>query len=369
MKSYKIILALGISALTLASCADKAFINGVLADAPGKEIVLKKLNINTYNVLDTVKTKADGAFSYSLKMEKGQPEFVYVFYGDKRIAGLLLEAGEKVQVKADTLGRYETSGSEGSALLAEVDAAQAAFAAKLEAATDDKDINKAFIERYRDALKFIMSNQKSLSVIPVLFENIVDGLPLFNKPTDAIMFRSTLDSLKTVYPKSGYVKALERETSRRETGLVVDSKIKTADALGYPDIVLPDFNGKKVALSSLNGNKAILVLFWTSEDPTHSFINSDALLPIYNDFHSQGFEIYSVGVDVDKARWGSMVSAQKLPWINVNDGLGTYSPAVASFNVTEIPTSFLIVDGEIVESAGIQNPDEFRKELGKLLRQ
>ena len=370
MKSYKIILALALSALTLASCADKASIKGVLAGAPGKDIVVAQLNINAFNALDTIKTSNDGSFAYKLKMEEGQPKFVYLFYGQTRVAGLLLEAGENVEIKADTLGHFETIGSSGSAKLAEVDAAQRAFAAKVEAAQSDREITKAYIDHYREALKFVMSNQKSLCVIPVLFENVAEGFPLFSNATDAIMFRSTLDSLKTVYPESAYVKSLEKETIRREQSLGVDSILKGAGEFSYPDINITDINGKKVSLSSaVDANKVVLVHFWNSSDPSNSILNNDALLPIYNEFHSKGFEIYSVCVDADKAQWGSVVRSQKLPWINVNDGLGAYSSTLALYNVTNIPSSFIIANGEVNATIGIKGVDGLRKELGKWLRQ
>ena len=79
MKSYKIaVLALG--ALALVSCAQKAQIKGTLADAGESQLIVKQLNINTYNVLDTISTKADGSFAYSIDVAKGQPEFIYLFH-------------------------------------------------------------------------------------------------------------------------------------------------------------------------------------------------------------------------------------------------------------------------------------------------
>ena len=82
---------------------------------------MKLLNVNRYDVLDTVKTDASGKFSYKVNVEKGQPEFLYVYHNDKRVASLLLEAGDKVNVTADTLGNYTVEGSEESARLALVE--------------------------------------------------------------------------------------------------------------------------------------------------------------------------------------------------------------------------------------------------------
>ena len=369
MKNYKAIPALVISTLVLASCADRAFISGVLADAPGKDIVVAQLDINTFNTVDTIKTGNDGSFSYKLKVEEGKPQFVYLFYGQTRIAGMLLEAGERVKVTADTLGHFETTGSEGSLKLAEVDAAQAAFVAKAGAATTNQEVSKAYIDHYREALRFVMENQKSLCVIPILFEIVSEGFPLFSNATDAIVFRSTLDSLKTVYPQSGYVKALEKETLRRENGLGFNNIISGANQLGYPNLNLPDIKGKKVELKSLvESNKVVLVHFWNSSDPAQSILNNDSLLPVYEEYRDKGFEIYSVCVDPDKAQWGSVVLSQKLPWVNVNDGLGTASNSLSLFNVSSLPASFIISGGEIEATADVKGADGLRKELDKCFR-
>ena len=126
MKNYKI-TALALSVLALASCADKAQFKGVLTGAPGRQIIVKELAVNVFNVLDTIKTSSDGSFSYKLDVAEGQPEFVYLFCGDTRVAAMLLEKGEKAEIVADTLGNYTVSGSEGSEKLRQVEICKAAF--------------------------------------------------------------------------------------------------------------------------------------------------------------------------------------------------------------------------------------------------
>ena len=93
------------AALIAAACTPVAKIEVTLDSAPSSEVVMKLLNINQYEVLDTLKTDASGRFTYKVNVEEGQPEFVYVYYNDKRVVSLLLEAGDKVTVSADTLLR------------------------------------------------------------------------------------------------------------------------------------------------------------------------------------------------------------------------------------------------------------------------
>ena len=85
----------------LVSCGSNARIDGTLTDAASSEVIVKLLESNRYEVLDTVKTDASGHFSYKVDVAEGQPEFVYIFYKDKKIASLLLEAGDKVEVEVN----------------------------------------------------------------------------------------------------------------------------------------------------------------------------------------------------------------------------------------------------------------------------
>jgi hypothetical protein len=366
MKNCNKILALALSVLTLAACGDKAHIRGTLEGAPNRKLVVKQLDVNVYRDLDTIKTGANGAFRYDVAVAPGQPEFIYLFYGNTRVAGLLLEKGETVTVQADTLGRYTVSGSEGSSELAKVEKAQADFLADLAAhESEPTAMTKIYVQHYRNNVKYVLEHPYSLTTVPVLFEKLGDD-SIFSQNTDAILFRQAADSLLSVYPDSRYVKALSREADRRGRIMELNNQLQQAGEAPFPDIVLPDIKGERQALSKVNA-KVVLVHFWDAADAAQKMLGIDSLLPLYRDFHARGFEIYSVCVTPDKPAWASVVLAQKLPWINVNDGLGGASPAVITYGVTEVPNSFLIVNGEL-SSKPISGVDALRKELARLLK-
>lgn len=366
MRSYKI-LAAAAAALALASCAQEAKISGKIEGAGDSRIVVRQLDVNVYSVLDTIKTKADGSFSYSVPVKKGQPEFIYLFRGDTRIAALLLESGEKAVVSADTLGNYSIEGSEGSTKLAEVDKAYADFIkSMLAAGNDGPKMAKAYLDHYRASVRYVMSNPYSMTTIPVLYESIGEGTSVFNQPTDALFFRAAADSLKTVYPESRYVKALDKEAARRMKILEIDGMIRTAEERSYPDITLPDIKGERRALSAVDA-KVVLLHFWDATDAAQKMLNIDTLLPVWKEYHDRGFEIYAVCVSPDKAAWGSVVNSQKLPWINLNDGLGAASPAVVTYGVTSLPNSLLIVDGQL-STEPVKGAAGLRKVLDRELR-
>ena len=149
----------------------------------------------------------------------------------------------------------------------------------------------------------------------MFFEQLGDS-PVFAQETDGILFRQGADSLKTVYPDSRYVKALDREAERRMRILEVVNQVRNAPESNFPDIKLPDTKGEKRALSEVDA-KVIMVHFWDEGDAAQKMMSLDTLLPIYEKYHPRGFEIYSVCVSVDKPEWASSVLGQKLPWINV----------------------------------------------------
>ena len=121
MKRFSTLAVLLVAVLATAACAKTTRIEGTLAGAPDSQVIVKLLDVNAYKVLDTLKTDASGAFSYKMDVLPGQPEFVYLFYGDRKIASLLLENGDRVRVSADTLGAYTVEGSPESEKLQQIE--------------------------------------------------------------------------------------------------------------------------------------------------------------------------------------------------------------------------------------------------------
>ena len=367
------------AAALIAACTPTARIDGTIGTAPSSEVIVKLLDVNRYEVLDTVATDAAGKFSYKVEVEKGQPEFVYVFYKDTKVASLLLEAGDKVAVTADTLGSYTVEGSEESQKLAQVEKDYAAaltklndIALRMEAASgaeaDElrRALGKEYVEYYRNCVRYILQNSKSLTVVPVLYQNFGADLPVFSQTTDAIHFVNVSDSLATVYPDSKYVKALRKEAERRYNYLELESYLQNAEAIGYPEIELPDINADKIKLSEVD-SKVIMVYFWSASNAGQKMFNLDVLKSLYDDYHKKGFEIYQVSLDVDKTSWAQVVKQQNLPWINVCDSRGADSPYVRTYNIGAVPAIFIIADGELVDGQ-VTDEKSLRKLLDKLTR-
>jgi peroxiredoxin len=141
----------------------------------------------------------------------------------------------------------------------------------------------------------------------------------------------------------------------------MDLTMQNARETTFPEIELPSMDGSKVSLGSVD-SKAVLVYFWQASDASQKMFNQDVLLPLYNQYHPKGLEIYAVSLDTDKGVWASAVKSQNLPWINVCDGRGAASPAAVVYNISSLPVAHLIVDGRL-SPVEIKSENDLRRVL------
>jgi len=369
MKSFK--LAAGAALVLLAAaCGKNTRIEGTLHETPDSQVIVKLLDVNRFQVLDTVKTDAKGQFTYALDLKEAQPEFVYLYYGDRQIASLLLQKGDKVKVETDTLGVYTVEGSEESLKLQKVEQEYNSFISDVNRIlsrenTPEGPLSRRYVAYYRDRVAYVMGNSKSLTVVPVLFQQVNPTFQVFGQPTDGIMMQAICDSLKTVYPESRYVRALEKEAQRRISVLEMNNRLQNADEVGYIDISLPGIDGQNIKLSDKLG-KVTMIYFWQATTEQKLF-NLDALVPIYEQFANKGFEVYAVSLDNDKAAWAAAIRNQKLPWVNVCDTRGAQSPYVSAYGIGSLPMVWFIVDGNIDNEARVRNAEDIKDYLRRKL--
>lgn len=326
-------------------------------------VVLQKLNFNKLQPIDTIYTNQNGAFKYKVELQSESPAFYYLYKESAQIAAIVLLPGDNITLNVAEGGKCSVEGSSESSMLQVLNnklAETAATLQKLANEIDDpntttakatelsKEMGRIYVAQKREAIRHIMENPYSITSAALLFHKITPTLPLFSENSDMVIFQRVHDSLKTVYPKSELLPAILDEIGVRKSAYDISQKLNAASMVGFPDIVMPDINGDIQSLSSLTG-KVIILSFWSVAQTDHKMFNND-LVEIYNKYHDKGLEIYQVALDVDKPTWASAVKGQNLPWINVNDGNGNVSPAVSTYNITKIPSMFIInKEGDIVE--------------------
>jgi peroxiredoxin len=386
--SFAVISCGGSDKKEAASGVSRASLEGTL---PSSEYVLARYDNNMMLDVDTLKAE-NNKFKFDFAIKKGHPEFVYVISGDDVVVPVLLEADAEVKVDIDADGNVKLEGSEASLKLMEsqkeyyaVSAKLDSLAAQIESASKAKsselvsEMGRVFLDYHKAANRYVMENSHSMTVIPVLYRRLPFGAqmrPVFNEETAPYLYRMIADSLAENYPDSRYVKALRAASegifNQREIQKLVDN----TEASGYLDIELPGLDGKNKKLSDVD-SKVILLYFWTSEQAKQNLFNVEILKPIYDKYHSKGFDIYQVSLDTDKVHWATTIMGQDLPWTNVCDTRGAASQYVSLYNLyyqTEdgnvgiaLPSAFVIHNGDLIDGQ-IVDEASFRKLLDKLLK-
>jgi len=359
----RIILLASAVLMLAASCvkSNTAKIEGTVESHTDSCLVLQYLDLNTLQPVDTIEIAENGSFKTAVSLKDENPAFYYLFDGETQIAALILLPGDKVSLTFDKYGDYEIEGSEESSLLKTLDEAfyearvdLESYAGKMEMASDAllaqeyaRSMSHRYVNYKKAVIKHMMEHPKNISSAILPFQKFNENLPVFNETTDVLLFRQLCDSLKTVYPAAQLVTALEDEVNRRQSAFDFSQKINQMEAVSYPELNLPDVNGQSQILSSLEG-KVIVLAFWTVSNTDSKMFNQE-FIDVYNRLHDSGLEVYQVSLDVDKSKWASTVKAQNIPWISVNDGLGTTSPACKNFNITYLPAMFVFGrNGDII---------------------
>ena len=116
------------------------------------------------------------------------------------------------------------------------------------------------------------------------------------------------------------------------------------NTVGYPytDFSCKNAAGETVALSSLVGpGRWVLLDFWATwcqpcmQEVPH-------LKKAYEAYKGKGFEIYGVSLDKDLTKWRKVVEDKGLNWINVAKEKGGGFDPTAIYNISSIPSNFLI---------------------------
>ncbi|MFZ5939306.1 MAG: peroxiredoxin family protein [Bacteroidota bacterium] len=142
--------------------------------------------------------------------------------------------------------------------------------------------------------------------------------------------------------------------------------------LRAPELSYLSPEGKDLALSSLKG-KIVLIDFWASWCSPCRQENPN-LVRTYAKYHDssfkggEGFEIYSVSLDTDKAQWMAAIDSDKLTWpSHVSDLKGWKSVPAAQYHVQGIPWNFLIDGNGIILAVNLRG-ELLEKKLEELRR-
>ncbi len=313
-----------------------------------REIYLERLDLNTTQIVDSTKISDDGTFTLRADAVS-EPTFFRATLSNGKSLIFVADSTEIVEVTADNNNWQQSLSfsTEESQKLQEIVVLgmnlQDDFL-RLKEGQDEQFLE--VLTTYKQKIKdFIFENPRSMASYYALFQTVYD-LHVFDvlDADDQILFSTVATSMNLFYPEGertqhlcDYVlqaKAIQHRQSATQQLIDVAEEIKS------PEIKMPDRNGKEIALSSLRGNVVILQ-FWMSEDQTSRTLNHQ-LKKLYSKYHSKGLEIYQVSLDGSKVLWEDALQTDNLTWTNVCDLLGANSSGALSYNVTEVPTNFIL---------------------------
>ncbi|MGE0019192.1 MAG: thioredoxin-like domain-containing protein [Draconibacterium sp.] len=339
-------------------------IKGKITHAGGDTIYLEELQLSTVKPVSKVKIDDNGEFK--LKGQTTIPTFYLLKLANHSFITLLVDSIDQVYIEADAANfgkEYLVEGSLGSIQVKELTETLNRTEYKLDSLQSlntlsqgnpdyellktrwNQEYTKIINDQNQYSVDFVLKNPFSMASVFALYQKYKDGSYVIK---DLQTMRTAASALNAIYPNSMMVKALYENTLQylREQKAAEIKQLIAEQGINSPEIILPDINNRKVALSSLRG-KVVLLHFWAAEDAGSRLLNP-LLVDAYAKYHAKGFEIYQVNVGNSRSEWLDAIDTDGLKWINVGDLNGS-NDAALNYNIQSIPYNYLLDrDGSIV---------------------
>ena len=374
------LLALVLVGMSACENGPKFKVQGEVADAENKTIYLEASGLEGIVLLDSVKLKANGNFSLAGARPE-IPEF-YRLRMDGKVINFVVDSTETVSIKAEAAKfdtDYTIDGAESNQKIKELVLLQAELQQKVDKLSQSKlpagiaqTQLATLINEYKNKVKksYIYEAPNKPYAYFALFQTLGGYMifdPLANKD-DVRCFAAVATSLNNIYPHADrsrnlynmVIKGLKNTREPRQENVEIDPSIIKES--GIIDIKLKDLKGKERSLTELAG-KVVLIDF-TIYNNTMSATHNLALRELYNKYHEKGLEIYQISLDADEHFWKT--SADNLPWICVRDEKASYSNYIQLYNVTQLPTIFLVDRSNSLNARG-ENIEDLEAAIQKLL--
>ena len=367
-----------ISSILFSCQKEQSFsISGQITDAENKILYLEQIGISKINKLDSVQLNTSG--NYKFKQPRPvYPDFYRLRLGNQMI-NLAIDSTESLTVNApaNTFATDYSLNEENTVNLK----IKELTLLQLQSSKEYNRLSKQFNDKEIDAKIFeeeaykVINNYKNqakeiihfdfinLSAYYALFQQINSFIIFdpYNKE-DNKLFGAVANAWIVFYPESPRAVQMKniyltsRASFREINPLVIDS----VDSRTLFDISLPSLDGKEIRLSEVSNGKTVLIDF-TSYAVESSPGHNRMLAELHNKFDN--LVIYQVSLDADDHFWKN--ATINLPWICVRDPKSIYSTVAQTYNVTQIPSTFLMNKNGVI----VYKVDDYKnleKEIQKL---
>jgi len=309
------------------------------------------------STLDSVKLNAGGEFSFKAARPK-YPDF-YRLTLDNNAITFAVDSCERIMIdaKAEKFSTdYEISGSETSLQIQKLRKSVLNIQRKVNTISPKMTVeekNAKIVEIEKDievhkemARKLILQNPRSIAAYFAIYQQ-VNNMYLFSpfdkadKPYCAAVATSfNVYMPEYVRSKNLYNRVMEaiKEDQAAKKAQNWSQMLSNQAKGGYINIELPDKNNVNQKLSAFEGKVVLIDFFLYKMEQSADYIF--ALRELYDKYHSRGLEIYQVSLDDNEALWQQAI--YNIPWTCVRDLNGANTKYVSLYNISEVPTSFLM---------------------------
>ncbi|HEX5112091.1 MAG TPA: TlpA disulfide reductase family protein [Saprospiraceae bacterium] len=137
-----------------------------------------------------------------------------------------------------------------------------------------------------------------------------------------------------LYPDNVFVKELYAAARKDKLPLM------TGDMM--PDVLLPLVTRDTVRLTTLLTHKLTLVDIWASWCAPCRKETREELLPLWNQYHDNGFQIVGYSIDANEGPWKKAIMKDGSKWIHASHLTGDATPFMDALRISTIPANYLL---------------------------
>lgn len=126
----------------------------------------------------------------------------------------------------------------------------------------------------------------------------------------------------------------------------------------------PQPDGTEIELYDHLG-KITLIDFWAAWCKPCRLENPN-IVSVYQDYRDKGFTVVGVSLDTSKSRWTQAITDDQLDWTQISHLQRFRGPIARSFNITAIPSSFLVDENGVIIAKNLRGY-QLRQKISELL--